>query len=223
MRRYFRGPVFWVVVVLVAVLVGAQLLTASGGYKKVDTSVAIAQIQDGNVSSATNIGTDQTIQLDLKSAVDGAQKIQAQYVEANGTVIAQDLRDKGVPFDDQIPQQSIWLSLLVSLLPIAIIVVLFFLMNDMQGGGSRVMSSASPAPSSCPRTCRRRRSPTSPASDEAIEELQEIKDFLQEPAKFQAVGAKIPEGVLLFGPPGTGKTLLARAVAGEAGVPFFSI
>ena len=74
MRRYFRGPVFWVVVVLVAVLVGAQLLTASGGYKKVDTSVAIAQIQDGNVSSATNIGTDQTIQLDLKSAVDGARE-----------------------------------------------------------------------------------------------------------------------------------------------------
>ena len=84
-------------------------------------------------------------------------------------------------------------------------------------------SSASPRPSWSPRTPRRRPSPTSPGADEAVEELQEIKEFLENPAKFQAIGAKIPKGVLLYGPPGTGKTLLARAVAGEAGVPFYSI
>jgi cell division protease FtsH len=216
--------VFWVVVVLVAVLVGAQLLTASGGYKKVDTSVAMQQIENGNVSSATNIGTDQTIQLDLKNPVEGAQKIQAQYVEANGTVIAQDLRDKNVPFDDQIPQQSIWLSLLVSLLPIAIIVVLFFfLMNNMQGGGSRVMSFGKSRAKLASKDMPKTTFADVAGVDEAVEELQEIKEFLQEPAKFQTVGAKIPKGVLLYGPPGTGKTLLARAVAGEAGVPFYSI
>jgi cell division protease FtsH len=223
-RRYFRGPVFWVVVVLVAVLVGAQLLTASGGYKKVDTSVAMQQIEQGNVTSATNIGTDQTIQLDLKNPVEGAEKIQAQYVEANGTVIAQDLRDKNVPFDDQIPQQSIWLSLLVSLLPIAIIVVLFFfLMNNMQGGGSRVMSFGKSRAKLASKDMPKTTFADVAGVDEAVEELQEIKEFLQEPAKFQTVGAKIPKGVLLYGPPGTGKTLLARAVAGEAGVPFYSI
>ena len=98
-----------------------------------------------------------------------------------------------------------------------------FLMNQMQGGGSKVMSFG--------KSRAKRMSPDSPkigfkdvaGVDEAVEELQEIKEFLENPKKFQALGARIPKGVLLYGPPGTGKTLLARAVAGEAGVPFFSI
>ncbi|MFI5101324.1 MAG: ATP-dependent metallopeptidase FtsH/Yme1/Tma family protein, partial [Actinomycetes bacterium] len=224
MRRYFRGPVFWVVVVVLAVLVGAQLLSASGGYQKATTSQVITQIQNDNVKSATNIGTDQTIQLILKNSVDGADKIQAQYVEENGRTIADQLLAKKIPFDDQIPQQSIWLTLLVSLLPIAIIVVLFFfLMNNMQGGGSRVMSFGKSRAKLASKDMPKTTFADVAGVDEAVEELQEIKEFLQEPAKFQAVGAKIPKGVLLYGPPGTGKTLLARAVAGEAGVPFYSI
>ncbi len=220
MRRYFRGPVFWVVIVVLAVLVGAQLLSASGGYQKKTTSEVIADIQNGNVKSATNIGTDQTIQLVLNNG----DKVQAQYVEQNGRTIADELLAKKVPFDDQIPQQSIWLSLLVSLLPIAIIVVLFFfLMNNMQGGGSRVMSFGKSRAKLASKDMPKTTFADVAGVDEAVEELQEIKEFLQEPAKFQAVGAKIPKGVLLYGPPGTGKTLLARAVAGEAGVPFYSI
>jgi cell division protease FtsH len=223
-RRYFRGPVFWVVVVVLAVLVGAQLLSASGGYQKRTTSQVITQIQNDNVKSATNIGTDQTIQLNLKTPDDGADKIQAQYVEQNGRTIADQLLAKKIPFDDQIPQQSIWLTLLVSLLPIAIIVVLFFfLMNNMQGGGSRVMSFGKSRAKLASKDMPKTTFADVAGVDEAVEELQEIKEFLQEPAKFQAVGAKIPKGVLLYGPPGTGKTLLARAVAGEAGVPFYSI
>jgi cell division protease FtsH len=219
-RRYFRGPVFWITLAVLGVLVVAQLLTASGGYKKVDTSQVIALINADNVKSATNIGSDQVIELELKSG----ERVQAQYVKDNGDYIAQTLRNKKVPFDDQIPQQSVWVSLLVSLLPIGIIVLLFFfLMNNMQGGGSRVMSFGKSRAKLMTKDMPKTTFADVAGVDEAVEELEEIKEFLQEPAKFQAVGAKIPKGVLLYGPPGTGKTLLARAVAGEAGVPFYSI
>jgi cell division protease FtsH len=212
--------VLWIVLIVLLVLVGAQMWSSSGGYKKVDTSQAIAQINAGNVKSATNIGTDNTIELVLN---DGT-KIQAQYVSSNGNYIADQLRAKNVKFDDQIPQQSIWVTLLVSLLPFAIIIFLFFiLMNNMQGGGSRVMSFGKSRAKLMTKDMPKTTFADVAGVDEAVEELGEIKEFLQEPAKFQAVGAKIPKGVLLYGPPGTGKTLLARAVAGEAGVPFYSI
>ena len=220
MRRYFRGPVFWITLGVLVVLVGAQLLTAGGGYKKVDTSQAITFINSGDVKSATNIGSDQVIQLDLTNG----DKVQSQYVKDNGDFISQTLRSKNIPFDDRIPQQSVWVSLLVSLLPIGIIVLLFFfLMNNMQGGGSRVMSFGKSRAKLMTKDTPKTTFADVAGVDEAVEELEEIKEFLQEPAKFQAVGAKIPKGVLLYGPPGTGKTLLARAVAGEAGVPLYSI
>ena len=220
MRRYFRGPFVWVAIAVLTVLIGAQLLTASGGYKSVDTSVVISQINADQAASAINNGSDQIIQLTLKNG----DKIQSQYVKDNGDYISQTLRDKHVPFNDEIPQQSIWLSLLLSFLPIVIIIVLFlFFMNNMQGGGSRVMSFGKSRAKLMTKDMPKTTFADVAGVDEAVEELEEIKDFLQEPAKFQAVGAKIPKGVLLYGPPGTGKTLLARAVAGEAGVPFYSI
>jgi cell division protease FtsH len=121
-------------------------------------------------------------------------------------------------------QSNIWSTILFSVLPFLIIGILFFLMlNNAQGGGNRVLgfgkSKAKLASKDTPKTTFA----DVAGCEEAIEELQEIKEFLSEPGKFTAVGAKIPKGVLLYGPPGTGKTLLARAVAGEAGVPFFSI
>ncbi len=124
----------------------------------------------------------------------------------------------------QVNSQSLLTSILISFLPILLILgLLFYFMTQMQGGGSRVMqfgkSKAKLVSKDTPKTTFA----DVAGADEAIEELDEIKEFLQEPAKFQAVGAKIPKGVLLYGPPGTGKTLLARAVAGEAGVPFYSI
>jgi cell division protease FtsH len=117
-----------------------------------------------------------------------------------------------------------WLSLLLGALPFVLFLGLWiFLINQMQGGGSKVMSFG--------KSRAKRMAVDSPkitfkdvaGADEAVEELHEIKEFLENPKKFQALGARIPKGVLLYGPPGTGKTLLARAVAGEAGVPFFSI
>ena len=109
-------------------------------------------------------------------------------------------------------------------MPILLIVfLLFFIMNSVQGGGSRVMNFGKSKAKLVSKDTPKTTFADVAGADEAIEELQEIKEFLENPAKFQAIGAKIPKGVLLYGPPGTGKTLLARAVAGEAGVPFYSI
>ncbi len=122
------------------------------------------------------------------------------------------------------PQPSLLGSILATFLPFVLIILLFlFLMNQVQGGGGRVMQFAKSKAKLISKDMPKTTFSDVAGCQEAIEELGEIKEFLQEPAKFQAVGAKIPKGVLLYGPPGTGKTLLARAVAGEAGVPFYSI
>jgi cell division protease FtsH len=126
---------------------------------------------------------------------------------------------------DAKPQKdNVWLSVLFQLLPIVLIVGLFlFILNQMQGGGNRVMQFGKAKTKQVSKDQPQVTFADVAGADEAVAELHEIKEFLEAPAKFQAMGAKIPKGVLLYGPPGTGKTLLARAVAGEAGVPFFSI
>src|SRR5204863_15817 len=135
-----------------------------------------------------------------------------------------ELQQHQVTFDSKGTGSSAWWSILTGLLPFVLLFGFWiFLMNQVQGGGSKVMSFG--------KSRAKRMTPDSPkigfkdvaGVDEAVEELHEIKEFLENPKKFQALGARIPKGVLLYGPPGTGKTLLARAVAGEAGVPFFSI
>ena len=197
-----------------------------GSPSQVDTGKAIADIQSGQVDTATIVDRDQTLDLTLK---DGS-KVRTQYVTGQGIVLQQQLQTKAdagqLPggYNVVVPSDNVLLSLLVSLLPVALIVLLFFfLMGQMQGGGSRIMnfgkSKAKVVSKDMPKTTFA----DVAGADEAVEELEEIKDFLASPETFQAVGAKIPKGVLLYGPPGTGKTLLARAVAGEAGVPFFSI
>src|SRR6202000_3017053 len=127
-------------------------------------------------------------------------------------------------YEVQIPKTSALLSIIETFVPYLIIALFFFfLLSQMQGGGSRVMNFGKSRAKLMTKDTPKTTFADVAGADEAIEELQEIKEFLQNPAKFQAIGAKIPKGVLLYGPPGTGKTLLARAVAGEAGGPFFSI
>lgn len=232
-KRYFRGPVMWIVLAVLAVVVLMQVVGSSGGYKTVDTGQVVAAINDNRVQSAKlTTGDEQTIKVTLKDGqkVDGSSKIQASYIGDQGVTIAGQLQTKYQ--DKQIPdgytvspsKQNPFVGVLLSLLPFVLIVVVFlFLMNQMQGGGSRVMNFGKSKAKLITKDTPKTTFSDVAGCDEAVEELHEIKEFLQEPAKFQAVGAKIPKGVLLYGRPGTGKTLLARAVAGEAGVPFYSI
>ncbi|KWW98876.1 ATP-dependent zinc metalloprotease FtsH [Carbonactinospora thermoautotrophica] len=226
-KRYFRGPAIWIVLAVIVMLALSQFVTASGGYKKIDTSEAVAAIQQDKVKSAKLIGgEEQTIELTLK---DGS-RVKASYIENQGVQLANLLQQKvnarAIPegYDTEIRGPNILLNLFVSALPVVFLVLAFlFLMNQMQGGGSRVMNFGKSRAKLITKDTPKTTFADVAGADEAVEELQEIKEFLQDPAKFQAVGAKIPKGVLLYGPPGTGKTLLARAVAGEAGVPFYSI
>ncbi len=232
-KRYFRGPVMWIVLAVLAVVVLMQVVGSSGGYKTVDTGQVVAAINDNKVESAKlTTGDEQSIKVTLKDGykVEGSSKIQASYIGDQGVQLAGTLQNKYQ--EKQITdgytvspsKQNPFVGVLLSLLPFVLIVVVFlFLMNQMQGGGSRVMNFGKSKAKLITKDTPKTTFSDVAGCDEAVEELQEIKEFLQEPAKFQAVGAKIPKGVLLYGRPGTGKTLLARAVAGEAGVPFYSI
>ncbi|MFD6420880.1 ATP-dependent zinc metalloprotease FtsH [Streptomyces sp. NPDC060198] len=234
-KRYFRGPVMWIVLAVLAVVVLMQVVGSSGGYKTVDTAKVVQAISKNQVESAKlTTGDEQILKIELKDGQklkgESGSKFQASYIGSQGVDLAETLQQKFESGDIEKgytvspSKQSPFLSILLSLLPFVLIVVIFlFLMNQMQGGGSKVMQFGKSKAKLITKDTPKTTFADVAGSDEAVEELQEIKEFLQEPAKFQAVGAKIPKGVLLYGPPGTGKTLLARAVAGEAGVPFYSI
>ena len=165
---------------------------------------------------------------EIEATFNTGKKVKVNYPSDESATEFQNLLSAAKPgpitFDSKGIGSSAWWSILTYLLPFLLFFGFWiFLMNQVQGGGSKVMSFG--------KSRAKRMSPDTPkvtfkdvaGADEAVEELHEIKEFLENPKKFQALGARIPKGVLLYGPPGTGKTLLARAVAGEAGVPFFSI
>jgi cell division protease FtsH len=231
-KRILRAPLFWVVAV-VAITLMVFSLSSTGGYTRIDTSAAQQLITDKKVERAV-VTDNVVVDLDLKKgvtysdgkAVKGATKVQTQFVDAAGPSFIKLLDDNRPPggTDQVVKDTNPFLALLGSILPVIILLGLFwFLMNQMQGGGSRVMQFGKSRAKLATKDTPKVTFADVAGADEAVEELYEIKEFLSEPAKFLAVGAKIPKGVLLYGPPGTGKTLLARAVAGEAGVPFYSI
>ena len=225
----------WLIIILLGVGLTAFLMffSDSGGYTRVDTSAALELISQDKVESARVVNNER-LELTLKEGVtysDGAKvkdatKVYAFYVDARGPQIVKAL-DEHKPtkgFTDQIDTQNWFASMLSLVLPMIIVLGLFwFLMGQMQGGGNRVMQFGKSRAKLASKDMPKVTFADVAGADEAVEELHEIKEFLQDPARFLAVGAKIPKGVLLYGQPGTGKTLLARAVAGEAGVPFYSI
>ena len=225
-RKLFRGPFIWILVAFAVLTIGLNSVNTSG-FTKVDTSVGLQFIENGAAKSVLVIENEQRVDVVLTTADSKyGDKVQFFYVTPRGTQVATVISEAAITggFNDQVTSTPWYLSLLFSILPFLLIFGLFwFLMSNAQGGNSKVMQFGKSRAKLYNKDMPKVTFADVAGVDEAIEELEEIKDFLKEPQKFQAVGAKIPRGVLLYGPPGTGKTLLAKAVAGEAGVPFFTI
>jgi len=224
MKRIFRGPIVYILLAVVAVWIGSSLLTGTG-FREVTTQEGLSLLSGSTVSQAKIVDGEQRVDLTLSKADgDNGSKVQFYYVAPRGAEVVEAITNSSAKFDDEVPQTSFFTSLIGILLPFLIIgVIFYFLFMRMQGGGSKVMQFGKSKARLVSKDAAKVTFADVAGADEAIEELEEIKDFLKDPARFQAVGARIPKGVLLYGPPGTGKTLLARAVAGEAGVPFYSI
>ncbi|MBA2312311.1 MAG: ATP-dependent metallopeptidase FtsH/Yme1/Tma family protein, partial [Actinobacteria bacterium] len=220
-NRIFRSAVFYLVLIIAVVWV-FNLYRAGSDQPTELTSVNefAAKVESGEIATAEFLTRDEKVVGDLSNG-DTYEVFLPHGTVDNFAALA---RDSNVEVTANPQQGSLLLSFLFQFLPILIIVgFFFFLMQQMQGGGNRVMSFGKAKARLVTKDQPKITFADIAGLDEACEELQEIKEFLEAPQKFQAMGAKIPKGVLLFGPPGTGKTLLARAVAGEAGVPFFSI
>ncbi|KGJ78550.1 cell division protein FtsH [Cryobacterium roopkundense] len=225
-KKLLRGPILYIVLAVIAVWVGSSLITMSG-FREVTTQEGLEFLKNGQVSEAKIVDGEQRVDLTLSNAAgDLGTQVQFNYVSQRGeeVVNAVNAANPKDGFTDEVPQPNVLLSVLGFLLPVLLIGAFFWLMlSGMQGGGNKVMQFGKSKAKLVSKESPQVTFADVAGSDEAIEELEEIKDFLKEPAKFQAVGARIPKGVLLYGPPGTGKTLLARAVAGEASVPFYAI
>ena len=227
MSRFFKSALFPILIVVVLAFFASKLISNKDQAPPRSFSTFLEQVDQGKVQAATLQTKHNSIDVTLRGAE--KNKYEVGYPADYSDVLVNKLRVAKTEgrindFDVKAARSSFIGQLLIYVLPFLIFIGFWiFLMNQVQGGGSKVMSFG--------KSRAKRLSVDSPkitfrdvaGVDEAVEELHEIKEFLENPKKFQALGARIPKGVLLYGPPGTGKTLLARAVAGEAGVPFFSI
>jgi cell division protease FtsH len=227
-KRLLKNPLLWLVVAIAAFFVISTLTDENRDFTAVPTSQAMQQISADNVKEAVQKDREQEILLTLKEPieVDGQPvgKIISQYPAGAGEDLVNQLVKNNTKTTSEVTQDSIWGQLLIYMIPLGLLLLLlFWMMNNAQGGGNRVLNFGKSKAKQLSKDMPKTTFDDVAGADEAVEELEEIKDFLQNPARYQALGAKIPKGVLLYGPPGTGKTLLARAVAGEAGVPFYTI
>ena len=225
-KKLTRNPLLYVALIAVFLIIGFTLMSTLGGAKQITTQQGLDLLAGNTVTEVVNTDGDQRVDMTLSTPYEGATDVQFYYVTARAeeVVNAIDAANPADGYNDVVPRATWFDGFLSLFLPILLLGVLFwFLLSSAQGGGSKVMQFGRSRAKLVTKESPTVTFDDVAGSDEAIEELQEIKDFLKEPAKFQAVGARIPKGVLLYGPPGTGKTLLARAVAGEAGVPFYSI
>lgn len=218
MSKFVRNVALYLLVIIVAVTIVDSFIGNKTDKSEITYTNFLTQVQQKKVDSV-QITADHSITGQLK---DGSSF--TTYAPTDAALMPA-LKDSDVNVVAKPPEQpSWWMSALASIVPVLILVVVFFFfMQQTQGGGSRVMNFGKSHAKMHGEGKVKVSFKDVAGADEAKEELSEIVEFLRNPAKYNAIGAKIPKGVLLFGPPGTGKTLLARAVAGEAGVPFFSI
>jgi cell division protease FtsH len=228
-RRFFKSAAFPILLVVILAFIAQRVISSGGSGETHHYNELINQktglIVEGKVEEVDVNTKDNTLDVKLNAeAENGEESFSTGYPPDGERQLVNLLDEHNVKTDVHGSGSSGLLSLLTLILPFVLFFGFWiFLMNQMQGGGSRVMNFG--------KSKAKRMSVDAPkitfrdvaGVDEAVQELEEIKEFLENPKKFQALGARIPKGVLLYGPPGTGKTLLARAVAGEAGVPFFSI
>src|SRR6202789_3384087 len=225
MSRFFKSAAFPILIVVVLAFLAVKLVNP-GANKPAHSYQALVskELPKHEVESVEFKNKGKALEVKVITPKGHKETYEIGFIEQASPQLFAVLEKDGVPFNVESEKSSGLLGLPTNLLPFALFLGFWiFLMNQVQGGGSKVMSFG--------KSRAKRMSVDSPkitfrdvaGVDEAVEELHEIKEFLENPKKFQALGARIPKGVLLYGPPGTGKTLLARAVAGEAGVPFFSI
>lgn len=227
--RILKGPYFWIFLALL-VLLPVIFVSTSSSTNRVDTNVGMELLKDDKVDEAKIYDGDQKVELSLKDNYhegdrDLGKKVVFYYVQPRSGDVVKAMDDAGLKgFTDQPVQNNWFTSMLGFLVPFLLIMVVFwFFLSRMGGGGGQIMNFGKSKAKKFNKENSTVKFSDVAGADEAVEELHEVKEFLTEPSRFTSVGAKIPKGVLLYGPPGTGKTLLAKAVAGEAGVPFFSI
>jgi len=220
-KRALKNIALLILLVVVVFLILRNPLFLASPVEEFNLNEFVEAVENDRISTATPMtikGEDNEIEGELK---DGT-RFKVSFLEDYN--VTQLLLDNDLPFKVDNQGQSIWIQILVSAIPFVIMFgLIFFMMNQLQGGGSKVLQFGKSKARLVGKGKKRVTFKDVAGVDEAIEELREIEEFLENPNKFKAMGAKIPKGVLLYGPPGTGKTLLARAVAGEAGVPFYSI
>ena len=219
--RGFKSIALLILVIANMFLIFRNPLFLSPVIKEFNLNEFVEAVKQDKISTSTPMvikGEDKIIEGELKDGTKFKVSFLGDYD------VTQLILDNDLPFKVDNQKQSIWIQILVGAIPFIIMFgLIFFMMNQLQGGGSKVLQFGKSKARLVGKGKKRVTFKDVAGVDEAVEELREIEEFLENPSKFKAMGAKIPKGVLLYGPPGTGKTLLARAVAGEAGVPFFSI